>query len=266
MPYHFQVLLEFKFVSVKLKKIELIIKNYILKNSLINKIYLLLKIIKKSKKRYYYGENAEDVLINSFFKKKRKGVYLDIGCYHPIRGSLTYILYKKGWSGINIDISKNTINLFNICRPNDLNLNIGVSDKNGTTEYFQASLINQANSLNKISNAKKIKIKTINLNTLIKKYKINKIDYLNIDAEGSDYKIISGLSLKNIRPILITIEDFNKNNYDINKLQTNKINKFFYKKNYFLYSRTYCTSFYVDKKYIKIIPKLLNTSLKYSFN
>jgi hypothetical protein len=33
--------------------------------------------LKKSKKRYHYGENSEDALINSFFSKKKYGTYLD---------------------------------------------------------------------------------------------------------------------------------------------------------------------------------------------
>ena len=252
---------------MKLKKIEFTVKNFILKIYFLRKIYLFLKIIKKSKKRYHYGENSEDALINSFFSKKKHGTYLDVGCYHPIRGSLTYSLYKKGWSGTNIDLSKETIDLFNICRPNDLNLNIGISDKNSNSEYFQVGHINQANSLKKkIRGATKIKIKTINLTYLIKKYQIKKIDYLNIDGEAFDYKIISGLNFKKIRPNLITIEDDNNNDYDIKNLLRNKINILFYYNNYFLYSRTYCTSFYVDNKYKSMIPKLLDTTLDFSFD
>ena len=251
---------------MNLKKIEIAFKNLILKTFLLNKIYLFLKIIKKSKKLYHYGENSEDVLVNSFFNKKKNGIYFDIGCYHPIRGSLTYQLFKKGWKGINVDISKETINLFNLCRPKDLNLNIAISDKNSKTKYFQAGVINQANSLKKINGAKKVKIDSMTLDSLIEKYNIKKIDYLNIDAEGIDFKIISGFSLKKIRPALITIEDTNNNIYDMSSLLKNKINSFFYKNNYFLYSRTYCTSFYVDNKYKKLIPKLLNTTLNFSFH
>jgi hypothetical protein len=251
---------------MKLKKIELTVKNFILKIYFLRKIYLFLKIVKKSKNRYNYGENSEDALINSFFSKKKHGTYLDVGCYHPIRGSLTYSLYKKGWSGTNIDLSKETIDLFNICRPNDLNLNIGISDKNSDSEYFQVGHINQANSLKRIRGTTKIKIKTINLTYLIKKYQIKKIDYLNIDGEAFDYKIISGLNFKKIRPNLITIEDANDNDYDIKNLLRNKINNLFYYNNYFLYSRTYCTSFYIDNKYKNMIPKLLDTTLDFSFD
>ena len=54
----------------------------------------------------YFGEFGEDILINRFFRKKNDGFYVDIGCYHPIKGSLTYYLYKKGWRGFAVDIDK----------------------------------------------------------------------------------------------------------------------------------------------------------------
>ena len=250
---------------MNLKKIEIKIKNFIIKNFFFKKIYFYFKIIKKAKKRFYYAENSEDVIVNALFDKIKKGVYLDIGCYHPIRGSLTYKLFKKGWKGINVDLSRESIDLFDISRPKDLNLNMAISDKNITTKYFQVGNINQANSLEKINGAKKIQIDSINIDTLIKKFDLKKIDYLNIDAEGADYKIITGFSLKKIRPILITIEDVNNNNFDLKSLLKNKMNNFFYKKNYFLYSRTACTSFYVDIKYKKIIHKVLNTTIDFTF-
>jgi hypothetical protein len=40
----------------------------------------------------------------------------------------------------------------------------------------------------------------------------------------------------------------------------------YYYNNYFLYSRTYCTSFYIDNKYKSMIPKLLDTTLDFSFD
>ena len=44
----------------------------------------------------------------------KRGVYVDIGCYHPVKESHTAILYKNCWSGVNLDISKDTIEMFNI--------------------------------------------------------------------------------------------------------------------------------------------------------
>ena len=50
-------------------------------------------------------------------------VYVDAGCYHPLHLSNTYLLYKRSWNGINIDISEFSIKLFNYLRPNDVNIN-----------------------------------------------------------------------------------------------------------------------------------------------
>jgi len=49
-----------------------------------------------------YSMYGEDLFIKEFFKKKQIGFYVDVGCYHPIDGSNTYLLYKKGWKGVNI--------------------------------------------------------------------------------------------------------------------------------------------------------------------
>ena len=87
-----------------------------------------------SKKSYSFG--GVDLLIQRFFRDKCKGIYIDIGCYHPLKGSNTYLLHRKGWKGINIDLDSHAISLFNLIRPNDNNLKIAISDKNGTAELY----------------------------------------------------------------------------------------------------------------------------------
>lgn len=85
------------------------------------------------------AQNFEDLI---FEKLKinagidRKGFYIDIGAHDPIRFSNTYILKKQGWRGINIDPLPSCINRFQKRRPDDINLNIGISDKTGEMEYY----------------------------------------------------------------------------------------------------------------------------------
>ena len=40
-----------------------------------------------------YSMYGEDLIIQNFFKKKTKGVYVDIGCYHPLDVSNTFLIY-----------------------------------------------------------------------------------------------------------------------------------------------------------------------------
>ena len=245
-----------------MKLFERNIKDWIIKTYPFNKLYFLLKIIKKSKKRYYYADNGEDVIIRSLFNHKKNGFYVDVGCYHPIQASLTYMLHKKGWYGVNIDISKDSINLFKIARPKDTNLNIGISNKKGEDYYYQLGHINQANSFKVYENTKKIKVEISTLDEVIKKLDIKKIDFLNIDAEYKDLEALQGISLESVRPTLITIEDADR--YDMANVIISDVYKYLISKNYFLFSRTVCTSFYLDKKYKDNLDEILNTRTKKS--
>ena len=240
-----------------MKNIERNIKEWIIKTYPLNKLYFLLKIFKKSKKRYHYADNGEDVIIQSLFNHKKDGFYMDVGCYHPIRASLTHLLHKKGWKGVNIDISENTINLFKIARPNDKNINIGISNKEGEDFYYQSSHINQANSFKAYENVKKVKIQISTLDKIIKELGIKKIDFLNIDVEYRDFKALQGINLEDVRPTLIAIED--NDAYDIMEVVESDIYKYLTNKEYFLYSKTNCTNFYLDKKFKNNLNDILNT-------
>jgi len=245
-----------------MKKIEKKIKDYLIKLYPFNKLYFFLKILKKSKKRYHYADNGEDIIIQGLFNHKKNGFYIDVGCYHPVRASLTHLLYKKGWKGVNIDISKDTINLFNIARPNDKNINIGIADKEGEDFYYQSSHINQANSFKFYDNVKKVKVQITTLDNIIKNLGIEKIDFLNIDVEYRDFKALQGLNLNNVRPSLIAIED--NDAYDIADVTNSDIYKYMTNKEYFLYSKLNCTNFYLDKRYKSNLNDILNTQNKNS--
>ena len=245
-----------------MKKIEKKIKDYLIKLYPLNKLYFFLKILKKSKKRYHYADNGEDIIIQGLFNHKKDGFYIDVGCYHPIRASLTHLLYKKGWKGVNIDISKDTINLFNIARPNDKNINIGIADKEGEDFYYQSSHINQANSFKFYNNVKKVKVQITTLDNIIKNLGIKKIDFLNIDVEYRDFNALQGLNLNSVRPSLIAIED--NDAYDIADVINGDIYNYMINKEYFLYSKLNCTNFYLDKKYKNDLNDILNTQNKNS--
>ena len=88
-------------------------------------------------KKKTYSMDGEDLFIDNFFKNKI-GIYVDVGAYHPLELSNTYLLYKRKWEGVNIDINSLSIEYFDFLRPNDINLNLGVAKKNSTKIiYFQ---------------------------------------------------------------------------------------------------------------------------------
>ena len=53
-----------------------------------------------------YSFNSVDLIVDYIFKNKKNGFYLDVGAQHPISNNNTYLLFKRGWRGINIDLDQ----------------------------------------------------------------------------------------------------------------------------------------------------------------
>src|SRR6478672_655222 len=86
----------------------------------------------------YYSSGGEDAIVSKtfqYFLPTRSGFYVDVGAFHPFKHSNTYILYKAGWHGVNIDPRPGSKALFDRFRPRDVNIETGISDKDGTMTY-----------------------------------------------------------------------------------------------------------------------------------
>ena len=158
---------------------------------------------------------GEDLIIQNYLKNINNGFYVDAGCYHPLHLSNTYLLHKRNWSGINIDISQFSIDLFNFLRPNDLNIYSAVSNTDrDVTIYFQKK-ISQLNTIYKEISKERMQgkiqeksIKSQKLNTILNNSRFinRKIDFLNIDLEGADYEALQSLDFNIYRPKVICVE------------------------------------------------------------
>ena len=238
------------------------------KNLNIFKIFYFFVQFLKYKFRYKksYSFGSQDLIIEKFFKNKKNGIYIDVGCYHPIYGNNTYKLFKKGWRGINIDIDFHTIDLFNFFRKNDENINTGVSDKDGESNMFFFHNRSAINTLNptrgkNAKEIKKIKIKT--LNSIIEKTKFynSKINLLSIDVEGHEMNVLKGFDIKKYSPDIIIIEymDLENNTGDlykiefyqqnINKILNSELYNYMIKNEYSLVNWTFLDLVWVSNKF-----------------
>ncbi len=197
-----------------------------------------LKVFIKSltHKKISYSYGGVDSLILNIFKNQKKGFYLDIGCGHPIKNNNTYLLNKKGWSGINIDLDEENIELFNSYRRKDINLATAVSDKEGETDlyfYHSKSALNTISKQNadfqkaKVSSIRKIKTQEINKILENSPYKDKKIDFLSIDVEGSELSILKNFDFKKYSPKVIVVEylDLSLKKLEIKNLNMDNIIK-----------------------------------------
>ena len=187
-------------------------------------------------KRISYSYGGIDSLIFNIFKNQKNGFYLDIGCGHPIKNNNTYLLNKKGWSGINIDLDEENIDLFNSYRKKDVNLTTAVSDKEGETDlyfYHKKSALNTISKENadfqkaKVSAIKRIKTQTINKIIENTPFKDRKIDFLSIDVEGSELAILKNFDFTKYSPKVIVVEylDLSLKKLEIKNLNIDNIIK-----------------------------------------
>ena len=215
----------------------------------------------KFKPRIINANWGVDVIVERILKDKNKGIYIDVGCHHPLINNNTYLLNQKGWSGINIDLDFNAIDMFNYFRPNDDNQLIALSSKKGQSDLFFFHNRAAKNTLNKINGrgAKFVKkIKTDTLDNIIKQSKlsIKKIDFLSIDVEGNELEVLKGFNIKKYNPKVIVLELIDKNTNSfyqqkIEKIQQSSIYKYLIKNNYKLSNWIHDDLVFVSNTFIK---------------
>ncbi len=142
------------------------IKKYISRESSFYKLYLYYRLIYKEKhfiKRKTYSQCGEDLFIFDYMKKNniRKGTYVDLGAFHPIKCSNTCLLLNNDWSGTNIDLNQTAIDYFNIVRSQDNNVCCAISNKEEKVKVFINNIFSPINSINK-EHAKRFNFNTKN--------------------------------------------------------------------------------------------------------
>jgi len=204
---------------------------------------------------YSYSQEGEDMILKRIFEKK-EGFFVDVGAHHPKRFSNTYLLYQKGWRGINIDAMPGSMYQFNKYRSRDINVEMGVGKKEGILNYyiFNEPALNTfskkiANKINKGNNfyflKKIIKVEIKRLDVILRSYIKNcKIDILNVDTEGFDFDVLKSNDWNKYRPKIVLVEILSNNFKSISK---HPIVKFLKKKNYEMYAKQLNTFFFKNK-------------------
>jgi FkbM family methyltransferase len=168
---------------------------------------------------FSWSQYGEDILVYNLLRSKDplSGFFVDAGAYHPFHFSTTNLLYRKGWRGLNIDLEERKLNLFRKARPEDKCIQAALSDCEEEVIHLQY----EAGALDKIVSQeiadkssygylphKETPFKTVKLNDILSEFapRNKRFDYLNIDCEGNDLRVLKGLDLTKFSPYIITIE------------------------------------------------------------
>ena len=166
-----------------------------------------------------YSQEGEDMLLDCFLARRDSGFYVDVGAHHPQKFSNTYRLYRRGWSGLNIDANPGSMRMFRRVRPRDINIEVGVSSRRQELTYyvFNEPALNTFNkdlALERVAGIysiiKELKIPTAPLGELLDQYvpANTKIDLLTIDVEGLDYDVLRSNDWSRYSPEFVLVECF----------------------------------------------------------
>jgi hypothetical protein len=130
----------------------------------------------KKNYRVSYARNWEDLTILSIFGEGYQGFYIDVGSRHPIHHSVTKLLYRQGWRGLNIEPNSYYRQLTDYDRPNDTQLPYGLD------------------------------VETRTLKGVCEEHGVETISLLKLSAKGSEYNILSGNDWEKYRPKVVYVE------------------------------------------------------------
>jgi FkbM family methyltransferase len=202
-----------------------------------------------------FAQQGEDLTVDRIWSRilknefNKTGIYVDIGSYHPIEHSVTYLVYLRGWRGLVVDASPKSCALHGKFRPRDkvVNAVVGSEDLESVDFYFhkfdELSLINTKYPNDK-SNYVKTSLPQKNINSILMSAGIGKIDLLNIDIEGAELEVLEVLDFDKYQPKIIAVEI---HGYNIEEGLKTEVAKILLSKNYILVGVNVITYFFIKK-------------------
>jgi len=84
----------------------------------------------------FYAQFYEDYILSIALDDVKNVRYIDVGENSPDLDSVTKHFYLQGWTGINIEPIEKLYNEYITQRPNDININKGISNKEGEIDFY----------------------------------------------------------------------------------------------------------------------------------
>jgi len=169
-----------------------------------------------------YAQHKEEPVLRHFFKDRRGGVFLDVGCYKWRELSTTYYLeHHLGWTGIAIDALADFRGGWKRNRPGSRFFQYVVSDHSGDeVVFYEAEGAEGVSSTSRewildfyakqFPNGKpdirEQRVPTITLDDLLDREGVTEIDLLSMDIEGSEPAALAGFDIERFHPELVLIE------------------------------------------------------------
>lgn len=176
--------------------------------------------------RLSFSQYGEDLIIQPILGKDG-GTYLDIGANHPLRFSNTYHLYKfRKWRGVLVEPNPELAKILQKRRPGDLVLPLAVGARDGVAFFEKTPEHTLSRIVSDPSEARHpvLEISVLSLRTLLTRHadRLAGVEFLNVDCEGMDFKILEGNDWERCRPKVICAESSAETEDQLNALLSRK--------------------------------------------
>jgi FkbM family methyltransferase len=168
--------------------------------------------------RLSFSQFGEDLAIEELIGKLgiERGFYVDVGAFDPVVFSNTLLLFRRGWSGINIDVEEEKIGRFRRFRPRDWNVVCGVSKVAGRKTFGRYAdapttrMITSRDTHSVLGDEviDTFEVQTKPLQSILDEspFRAKRIDFLNIDCEGADLEVLQSLDFAIHQPRVVAVE------------------------------------------------------------
>lgn len=166
--------------------------------------------------RISYSQRGEDLCIRAFFKNVSAGYYVDVGCSWPKKISNTFHFYQTGWRGLCIDANDELCDEWKAVRPRDQFVVSAISDVKLEIEYkkYKSTEYNtlldshvETSSGSGLDVIDTVSMTTRTLSDIFEEESVpREFEFLNIDVEGMDLRVLRSVDFGRWRPRVICIE------------------------------------------------------------
>jgi len=198
----------------------------------------------------YYSQYKQDMFVYEFvLNQKKDGYFVDIGAHDGISFSNSYFFEQIGWCGICIEPNPIPFNLLKQNRKTEC-VQKAITDTTGIQQFFSIKNENDmlsglVNEFDNVSAKKIVDVMgekedfdyiNVECDTFGNVVKNKNIDFLSIDTEGNELKILKSIDFSMYNISSISVEN---NKYD------NSIYNFLIQKNFLPIIRLGCDEVYI---------------------
>jgi len=160
--------------------------------------------------RLSFSQFGEDLLLEHLLPPK--GFYVDVGAYHPVIFSNTWLFSRNGWRGLVVEPNPAMAKLHRRRRPRDIVIEAAVGSAPGEASYQSVSEANNNRILGVGEKADPgASLSRVPVRTLSQIFREHlpagqEVDLLCVDCEGMDLEVLQGNDWGKIKPKVVCVE------------------------------------------------------------